>query len=86
MTTSLAELARVFDRDHFCVVVQSQRTFSGGKDSAVSEKSFPVGVVSRIDLLRYIMKAAPEGYSVSSNTPLSPKQAGESGLGWPAAR
>ena len=73
LTTSLAELGRIFDRDHFCVVTQSQRTFSGGKDSHVSEKSFPVGVVSRIDLLRYIMKSAPEGHSVSS-VPASPKR------------
>lgn len=51
VTTRLSELARIFDRDHFAVVVQTQRVFSGG---AVTERSVVVGVVSRIDLLKFI--------------------------------
>jgi cystathionine beta-synthase len=52
--TPLAELARAFDKDPFAVVVQTQRLYTGGKDKGVSERHVVVGVVSRIDLLRFI--------------------------------
>ena len=61
--TALGEVARLFDRDHFCVVVQTQRTYTGGGDGnskpSFTEKSIVVGVVSRIDLLKYITHNAP---------------------------
>lgn len=53
-TTSLKELARAFDKDHFCVVTQSQKTIGGA--GSVTEKQFVIGVVSRIDLLKFITK------------------------------
>jgi cystathionine beta-synthase len=53
VSTTLAELARIFDHDHFAVVVQSQRMYTGGKGTV--EKSVVVGVVSRIDLLKFVM-------------------------------
>jgi cystathionine beta-synthase len=59
MTTPLSELARAFDRDHFAVVVQTQRLYSGGRESACVEKSVVMGVVTRIDLLRYMTTHAP---------------------------
>ena len=67
MTTHLSELARIFDRDHFAVVTQSQMTYSG---DGVTEKSFPCGVVSRIDLLRFIMSKPGPGYAPKSPGPL----------------
>jgi len=60
VATTLSELARIFDRDHFAVVVQTQRTYRGG-DAATMEKSVVVGVVSRIDLLKYITSHGPQG-------------------------
>jgi cystathionine beta-synthase len=61
--TPLFDLARIFDRDHFAVVVQTQRTFRAGKEPI--EKSLVTGVVTRIDLLKY----------VTDNTPASPPPA-----------
>ena len=58
--TSLSELARLFDRDHFAVVSQTQRVFLGG-DAGTRDRSVVVGVVSRIDLLKYITSHAPDG-------------------------
>ncbi|OQR90196.1 cystathionine beta-synthase, partial [Thraustotheca clavata] len=50
--TSLSELSRIFDKDHFALVVTEQRTFSkGGK---VETKNVIFGVVTRIDLLTFI--------------------------------
>ena len=60
VTTPLSELARAFDKDHFAVVVQTQRLYSGGRESTCVEKSVVMGVVTRIDLLRYMTThAAP---------------------------
>ena len=53
----LSDLARAFDRDHFAVIEQRTRVYSGGKESV--EKSVIVGVVTRIDLLRYLTMHAP---------------------------
>lgn len=61
--TKLSELARIFDKDPFAVAVQTQRCFSrkgGDKDGPLmTEKSVVVGVVSRIDLLRFMTAHAP---------------------------
>ena len=59
VTTPLSELARAFDKDHFAVVVQTQRLYSGGRESTCVEKSVVMGVVTRIDLLRYMATHAP---------------------------
>jgi len=58
-STSLADLARHFDRDAYVVVVQTQRCFTPGAKE-LSEKSVVVGVVTRIDLLRFITNRAPQ--------------------------
>lgn len=49
--TPLGDLARMFDRDHFALVCTSQKCFA---DDAVTESTVITGVVSRIDLLKYI--------------------------------
>jgi len=54
--TPLSELSKIFDKDHFALVVTEQRCFSkGGK---VETKSVIFGVVTRIDLLTYITQNA----------------------------
>ena len=55
VTTPLHELARLFDKDAFAVVTQVQRTYTG-RDS--KEKTVIVGVVTRIDLLKYVARGA----------------------------
>ena len=58
MTTPLSELARAFDKDHFAVVVQTQRLYSGGRESTCVEKSVVMGVVTPL-------KKLPLGSSLS---------------------
>jgi hypothetical protein len=53
MDTKLADLARMFDKDHFAIVVSTQRCYAGA-GLPPTEKSVVAGVVSRIDLLKYI--------------------------------
>jgi cystathionine beta-synthase len=82
VTTPLAELARAFDKDHFAVVVQTQRVYTGGGAGGAGsgkaagggsgvgcvEKQVIVGIVSRIDLLRFITAGSgPDG----SGTPVA---------------
>ncbi|CAK4640306.1 unnamed protein product, partial [Aphanomyces euteiches] len=50
--TTLSELSRIFDKDHFALVVTEQRCFSAG--GKVETKSVIFGVVTRIDLLTFI--------------------------------
>ena len=59
VATQLHQLARVFDSEHFAVVLQTQRVFIGG--GRTEEKSVVVGVVTRIDLLKFISSADPLG-------------------------
>jgi len=55
MSTQLSELATVFDRDHYALVVTEQRCFAGGATQVV--RSVVAGVVTRIDLLNFITRA-----------------------------
>lgn len=55
--TPLHDLARLFDKDHFAVVTQVQKTFSGA--AGMTERQVVVGVVTRIDLLKYLASNAP---------------------------
>jgi len=74
VATPLFELARLFDRDAFAVVTQTQRTFRGGREA--TEKSVVVGVVTRIDMLRYITTHAPvpaAAAGAAGNAALSPR-------------
>lgn len=62
MDTPLRELARIFDKDHFAVVVQTQKCYDGNADDGsprVHEKSIIMGIVTRIDLLNYVATNAP---------------------------
>jgi cystathionine beta-synthase len=56
--TSLYELSRIFDRDHFALVVSEQKRIRKG--GQVEVKSVIFGVVTRIDLLTYITRHAHE--------------------------
>jgi cystathionine beta-synthase len=60
LDTTLDELSLMFDKEHFALVVQTQQryTASGSQTSTII-----CGVVSRIDLLRYIANGAEGGAS-----------------------
>ena len=62
--TPLSTLSGIFDHDHFALVVTSQRCFDRG--GAVSEKLVVFGIVTRIDLLNFLVTNRPRGASVSS--------------------
>lgn len=53
LRTTLAELSKIFENHHFALIVSTQKCF--GDDDSVSEKTLVYGVVTRIDLLNYIM-------------------------------
>ena len=58
LSTSLWELSRYFDRDHFALVVASQKSYNA--EGSPVESNVIVGVVTRIDLINYIVKGAPK--------------------------
>ncbi len=53
MDTTLGELASIFDKDHFALVVAEQRCFSAEREST---RVTVVGVVTRIDLTQFIAR------------------------------
>lgn len=53
-TTPLGKLSRMLDKDHFVLVVSRQTCFMGGAQSEVKSTIF--SIVTRIDLLNFIMK------------------------------
>ncbi len=55
--TPLHELALAFDTEPFAVVLQTQKLFTS-PDTTI-EKSVVVGVVTRVDLMSFLMSAAP---------------------------
>eukprot|EP00002_Diphylleia_rotans_P002477 TRINITY_DN1155_c0_g3_i1.p1 TRINITY_DN1155_c0_g3~~TRINITY_DN1155_c0_g3_i1.p1 ORF type:complete len:512 (-),score=130.32 TRINITY_DN1155_c0_g3_i1:364-1899(-) len=55
LRTSLRELSLIFDRDHFALVVTTQRCFSS--ENTLTEKTVVYGVVTRIDLLQFVTSA-----------------------------
>lgn len=59
LATKLGALSKIFDKDHFALVVTSQKSI--GASDAVTEKTLVYGVVTRIDLLNYILHHAPDG-------------------------
>ena len=65
LDTKLGDLARIFDHEHFALVVTSQRCYLGSGE--MTEKKLIYGVVSRIDLLKFI-SAGPHSIS-GKNTP-----------------
>lgn len=54
--TTLSELAGIFDRDHYALVVAEQVNYSGGPSGGTSVRSVVTGIVTRIDLLNFISK------------------------------
>jgi len=59
VSTKLGTLSKIFDRDHFALVVTTQKCITGVDASNVTEKSLIFGIVTRIDLLNYIVKNDP---------------------------
>mmetsp|Transcript_27546 Transcript_27546/g.27769 ORF Transcript_27546/g.27769 Transcript_27546/m.27769 type:complete len:542 (+) Transcript_27546:110-1735(+) len=57
LSTSLFELATIFDKDSYALVVAEQRCFSRGETTT---RSVVAGVVTRIDLLNFISKKSKE--------------------------
>lgn len=54
LSTPLKRLSKMFDKDPFAVVVATQKTFVS--QSELSERQVVVGVVTRVDLLNYIIQ------------------------------
>lgn len=55
--TSLGSLSRILDHEYYALVVHSQHLYSGRDDSSTKEIIF--GIVTRMDLLRFITNEAP---------------------------
>lgn len=55
--TTLGKLSRILDRDHFALVVHTQRLYVEG---SVIEKEVCIGIVTQIDLLTHITKHQKE--------------------------
>lgn len=53
LNSTLGELAAIFDRDYYALVVAEQRNYDRGQESV---RSVVAGVVTRIDLLTFISK------------------------------
>lgn len=53
LSTSLSDLATIFDKDYYALVVAEQKCFQRGSHTT---RSVVAGVVTRIDLLNYITK------------------------------
>ncbi|XP_068226946.1 cystathionine beta-synthase isoform X2 [Palaemon carinicauda] len=51
LNTTLGKLSRILDRDHFALVVHTQRLYM---DGTVIEKEVCIGIVTQIDLLTHI--------------------------------
>jgi len=58
ISTTLGALSKIFDKDHFALVVTRQKYISSPNN--MSEKTLVFGVATRIDLLNYILHNAPE--------------------------
>jgi cystathionine beta-synthase len=61
VNTPLASLSRIFDKDHFALVTQTQKflTVSDKGEEEVQEKTMVFGVVTRIDLLNFLVSNQP---------------------------
>lgn len=58
-TTTLGALSKLFDKDHFALVVSKQKNYSS--PNQMSEKTLVYGVATRIDLLNYILEHDADG-------------------------
>jgi cystathionine beta-synthase len=62
LLTTLSELASIFDRDYYALVVAEQKCFMKGHQTT---RSVVAGVVTRIDLLNFISKGDAAGHTRS---------------------
>jgi cystathionine beta-synthase len=58
LDTKLGKLSKLFDRDHFALVVTSQKNYTAEGET---EKKIVYGVATRIDLLNYILQHDAQG-------------------------
>nr|CAD7422047.1 unnamed protein product [Timema poppensis] len=66
LDTNLGRLSRILDKDHFVLVVHSQRLYSN-KD-VVNSREVIIGIVTPIDLLNFITHSQDDKHkSVSSS-------------------
>merc|ERR1719245_57841 len=73
LDTTLEKLDRILDKEHFALVVHSQRLYVSSEE--IQEKEIIVGIVTDIDLLHHVAKIA--------NRACSPGSSGESGTQTP---
>jgi len=66
LKTPLHVVSRIFDNDHFALVVSTQRCYTS--TDTFTEKTMVVGIVTRIDLLNYIISRGPD-----SSPPATPR-------------
>jgi len=66
LSTTLGVLSKMFDTDHFVLVMHTNRNFQGRNQ--VSEKTVVFGLATRIDLLDYIVKT--KGEYAAPQTPI----------------
>jgi len=64
LDTTLGRLSRILDRDHFALVVHTQRLYIEG---SVQEKEVCIGIVTQIDLLTYITRHMKEHQDVKKD-------------------
>lgn len=74
LDTTLEKLDRILDKEHFALVVHSQRLYISS--SEIKEKEIIVGIVTDIDLLHHVAKIANRSIS-------TPGSSGGSGLQTP---
>jgi len=65
--TPLSELSRIFEKDAFCLVVTSQRSFSA-TSAQIKEKTIVVALCSRIDLLDWVMNSSAQAAAAPAST------------------
>jgi len=53
INTALGEVSKIFDKDHFALATTTQKLYNGPNE--VSDKTIIFGIVTRIDLLNYIL-------------------------------
>merc|ERR1719510_2570728 len=66
LETTLEKLDRILDKEHFALVVHSQRLYVS--QTQVQEKEIIVGIVTDIDLLHHVAKIAKTSGSDSSGS------------------
>jgi len=70
LSTTIGKVSKILDKDHFCLVVSSQRCYVG--KGQVTEKTTIVSMITRIDILNFLTTNAPASSSAPSSGPVSP--------------